>query len=975
MSIRTADLVNLGYLPLRHHEPDYDVNLRAGVYGFRVERRDPRTGAYVHVEGEDSDLANVSIWKLADAKEGVHDRPMAAWSTVFAALVVKPEDDASAGAGSETTLRSDGKQQVQPLRLAADTDGDKRFAPKTPGYPSWASRLPRGWPVQVMAGTEEHSQEDALYPAFAGLVAAERAGGANLSTALLDLDGDSRPDGERRALLHRHLRVVRKPTGMGFDGTSTIAMQAGFSGRDGGAGLLLIADSAGAAPAPSTGEDPTPSDGDTSIREKGGAAPGTTDRGGTAPRTSARGAQAVIGATGWRGGGPLLVPGPGDQHQIGVSGDGEPIFATHVNADSIIYGHGGDGPWHFLDSIYRDPGPHPMRTRVHFEFDPKEPHTWIGGAGAGKWKASAESILYVQKKKIGDPKGGPGDGRLPPDTQPGDTGGGGPGRVIDPPPWPPEPPPPPPIGGGAGDGTISRTGGPADPPPTPPPLPPTPPREGGNIDDPSGPGDGSENGDTSLRNPWDNPPPEPPTPPIDDPLNQDPGADGDPYDREPDPNDPARKLFPPRFDEPRRFPGAAIARSKPVLGADLGDWNRDLASSAMEIAVPAILFRPQKFSGGAPVDLRNDPSPAAADVGFHDENSPVTARIEAAYPGGCTPSYTRAPGVGRYGGGTASCALSIMPAEVCHADDAQNYAPSGVAVSDVAMIALRERVRIAWGRPCLTAGAATMVRDGFSSILDSTGALVHASHDSAGAATTRKSLSTTAETFSVQAKWADGLGAITHLQGPSDQLLQLSGAPGVKLISSGAGPSSLLLADEGIDLTLIDGLCNIAPAGMTFWADYTHFPLRYFAFQATGATGARIKALGDFSTTESKAGGYEGIIAVTDSSTRLAASFMPAFTGDVTKPAGSAVTTLAAGSASVLSSGTLADARLSTNVVRKDADAILGAHTYDFTGAVMCIPILSADPGSPVEGQFWFRSDIASMRVRTGGVTYSRAFA
>src|SRR5262249_3890028 len=145
------------------------------------------------------------------------------------------------------------------------------------------------------------------------------------------------------------------------------------------------------------------------------------------------------------------------------------------------------------------------------------------------------------------------------------------------------------------------------------------------------------------------------------------------------------------------------------------------AASTMELAIPALLFRPQDFGTGVP-DLRNDARPSAEAVTRQDQRAPVIGRLEAyvAKTGAqdSYASYTFPPGTGRHGGGPATGVITLFPPETGGEDSATGFAPPGIALSKVHFNVLPGSVWYASGIPSpTTAGIAT----GFRHASDATG--------------------------------------------------------------------------------------------------------------------------------------------------------------------------------------------------------------------------------------------------------------
>jgi hypothetical protein len=53
-----------------------------------------------------------------------------------------------------------------------------------------------------------------------------------------------------------------------------------------------------------------------------------------------------------------------------------------------------------------------------------------------------------------------------------------------------------------------------------------------------------------------------------------------------------------------------------------------------------------------------------------------------------------------------------------------------------------------------------------------------------------------------------------------------------------------------------------------------------------------------------------------------------------------------------------------------DWDAVLNANFEAIDTAAWRVPVRTADPASPADGEEWVRSDLAQLRIRAGSTTY-----
>lgn len=491
-----ADLARLGILPGRHHEVDYDVSLRSVPQVVEIETRD-RNGKYKIRDGSRGDLLGFARWApdVASSAKGrpgsggsttvprgtqptaptspALARPGPGWHFAWPSVVVDPEgEDEERGrtaVGSRTIARdqiepeptepqgdAETGQRVRPVR-DAQVLPDLRFVRKAPVKHDWQTRFPRDWPGIVVAATEEHAQVDVWQPSAAGVVAVAHAGSSLLSTRVFDLDAQSRVDPARWAYAHTFWRVTRPRGGVvGFGDVNIIAWQIGDAGRgrmrspvyglvvdvegdpveltevDDGSELVGQQGSAtiprqppdrvGRVPAPTPPRGPVPLS--------------TIPRDATPPPAPPR-VDTAIGAVSVHAGGPFDVGGPGCQHQIASTLDGQAVRVTHLSTKSVFLGEGGDAPIEFQGDPYVPPRPMPHLSRGHIRHDPASVHQWPGGAGQGLWRLLTESSVYEVPPKeppVGEPtttpRGGPGGGQTIPRRRRRRPGPGlvGPGR-------------------------------------------------------------------------------------------------------------------------------------------------------------------------------------------------------------------------------------------------------------------------------------------------------------------------------------------------------------------------------------------------------------------------------------------------------------------------------------------------------------------------------------------------------------------
>lgn len=118
---------------------------------------------------------------------------------------------------------------------------------------------------------------------------------------------------------------------------------------------------------------------------RGGIGPGVV------PNGSAAGGSGAVGLFSAEAGGPLMVGHRGDKHNIGMTKDGEPINAGHIETSAFFYNDVEyDAPLNFELHDYPKPAHFPLDAKVHLVYDRKASHTHLGKDKTGMWKWYAE---------------------------------------------------------------------------------------------------------------------------------------------------------------------------------------------------------------------------------------------------------------------------------------------------------------------------------------------------------------------------------------------------------------------------------------------------------------------------------------------------------------------------------------------------------------------------------------------------------
>jgi hypothetical protein len=401
--------------------------------------------------------------------------------------------------------------------------------------------FPRGWAFSTFRGADFEQKYPISVPGFLGLVAPHFNGEAPRGTRVWDLTNTNELDDDRWAWLQSLARVYRRPQGAAW----------GPNTESGGLALQLA-----------LGRD--------GVSGLGMIADTSPPRG----KSIAAGNQTLAAMT-YRVGGALNVGLVQDQHRLGVTPDGEPINAQHTSTKQIFIRPDGSGDAPQRDSgLWRDCRSGPLLVEAFWRFDPESFHTWPGGAGVGEWRFQSSAVFAPIRRPP------PPDGFPPP--QP-------PIPPYPPPPPPPKQPPQPPDG-------VQPPPPLQDPPVTPGPFVPLEPvgelplfPPGGNVFGPQGFPQPSPEG--FLPQPGQPFNPQPPLPEgliFPDPEPEEFVDDGfledDPVEGSPDPV----------FTIPSGFVCWPQQTSSP----------RNLHGAMTEIAVPALVFRPQAFIPGH-TDLRN----------------------------------------------------------------------------------------------------------------------------------------------------------------------------------------------------------------------------------------------------------------------------------------------------------------------------------------------------------------------------------
>ena len=357
---------------------------------------------------------------------------------------------------------------VRPVR-SGSWDPDLRYREEHVALPPGMDSIGPGTVGIVLDSTDDNGQSLLFFPSAQPLIAVNFSGDPMRSTLVCDLAGPE-IDPNRRAPLHSMMRVIRfagscagLSPGVGRGG-SMLAWQLGEGGQDGASGHGLVygpvqydteeggevltpaaeqlheEERVSTAPLANTDEEhqvwqsnlmaplgPPPvgvppadelyESGATRERPKDGD--GDTHQSTTKKKTDADDPISACGATVDQMGGPFALADDGDKHRIGQTLDGEAINSVHLDTRSLFReSNDFDAPIHFSAKPWIDPGPAPLSSRVHLEYNEGASHIHPCGTFRGKWMLRAEEpVSFIPEDpdpppiprwpEIYGPQGGP----------------------------------------------------------------------------------------------------------------------------------------------------------------------------------------------------------------------------------------------------------------------------------------------------------------------------------------------------------------------------------------------------------------------------------------------------------------------------------------------------------------------------------------------------------------------------------------
>jgi len=334
MDILTSQLA---YLPLQHHDPEYEEHFRILLKGFRIPTLGDAEPYYVDSLTE----GPITGWFLAEAVD--FEKEPRQWRMASPAT-------------------AEGSANWAPRAESWDSPRDG-LALLPAGAPLGLS-YPGGYPAIVVAGHSMDKEALLSSPSWAGLVAPTRGGQLKFASAVWDIAGGDL-DQSAYAPIISAWHLYQRPDGNGMFGAASpdkylgIAWQMGIgAGADepleGVAGLGMCADFGFG-------------------RE-------------------------LFAAASYNGGGPLDCGNPSDKHKIAASGGlrGKAINAVHLSTQSVFMRPDGSG-----DASQQDGGRYvqcragPVHIEAYWRYDSESFHAWRFGAGAGLWRWQASAFIAL----------------------------------------------------------------------------------------------------------------------------------------------------------------------------------------------------------------------------------------------------------------------------------------------------------------------------------------------------------------------------------------------------------------------------------------------------------------------------------------------------------------------------------------------------------------------------------------------------
>lgn len=238
MSLIPKNWQDAGIFLLQHHDDRAEIDLRHMMVGARVGKGSAKEGEeeLIPIAAQDGQgtVGDIHPWRYW-APESQEARPMGSWAQVFGAVIVggsggsrgpvTPSESGgfSPGDGVRPGIRQpgggvqppegsagSGAVMAQPIRFD-DYAPDSRYKAVEHSMPPGQPEFPEGYLALAVAGTEEFSQENLLFPVDARLIDPNWSGPGSMGTIVADLEPTGVISTERIARLQSAWRVVRMP--------------------------------------------------------------------------------------------------------------------------------------------------------------------------------------------------------------------------------------------------------------------------------------------------------------------------------------------------------------------------------------------------------------------------------------------------------------------------------------------------------------------------------------------------------------------------------------------------------------------------------------------------------------------------------------------------------------------------------------------------------------------------------------------
>lgn len=218
--------------------------------------------------------------------------------------------------------------------------------------------------------------------------------------------------------------------------------------------------------------------------------------------------------------------------------------------------------------------------------------------------------------------------------------------------------------------------------------------------------------------------------------------------------------FPP-IETPTGSTWRKYIQGKFIQSTTLGEGAHLFSAMTTELAIPALLGRPQIINSGAR-DLRNMMFIDETTRREIDRTSPITYRLEAfGKQANMDWVYSQKPALQKYPGGTVQGGFVLLPPEI-GMEDAPAFAPDGITLSTPSFIA-HPSTTFAAGLPDLTTGK---VKTGYKWGADTAGELIWNKVTSLGSSSEALRLDVSANLICASdLKWKSGtsfLGSFLH---------------------------------------------------------------------------------------------------------------------------------------------------------------------------------------------------------------------